>query len=333
MLIAAAVSVTPMAFAQSASPAGGLGTALVELREVEQTYPADALIEAVRQTTVAAQTPGRVLEARAEAGDRVAAGQVLMRIDQREALQVQAGAQAQLANAKASFERNKDLFARKFVSQATVDKAEADFHAASAAAGQAGAQTSYATITAPFAGVVGQRLTEPGDMAMPGKPLYSLFDPKGMRAVASIPQFQLAEVRRALRAKVELPETGLWIDAQRVELLPIADGQTHIVRARVYLPDNLPGVMPGMFVRTHFLVGKARKLIVPAAAILRRGEVTGVYVIDEKSVPHLRQVRLGEPVAGGTSQPFLEVLAGLKAGETVALDPLKAGMQLKQGGK
>lgn len=332
LFVAAVAEVSPV-FAQSALPDAGIATALVELREVDRTYPAEALVEAVRQATIAAQAQGRVIEARFDAGDRVKAGQVLMRIDQRETLQVQAGAQAQLANARASFERNQSLFARKFVSQAALDKAEADFKAAVATAGQASTQTSYTTITAPFAGVIAQRLTESGEMAMPGKPLISLFDPKGLRVVASIPQYQLSEVRRALRAKVEFPESGKWVDALRVEVLPTADSQTHVVRARIYLPDNLEGVIPGMFVRAHFVVGKARKLIVPVAAVLRRGEVTGVYVIDDKALPHLRQVRLGEAVTGGTNLPCVEVLAGLSAGEKVALDPLKAGMLLKRGGK
>lgn len=308
------------------SAAQSLATGRVELREVELSYPAEAVVEAVRQATLTAQLQGRVVEARVDAGSRVRAGEVLMRIDEREAAQVQAGTQAQLANARAGFERSKSLLAQKFISQAAVDKAEADFKAASASAGQAGIATGYANVTAPFAGVVAQRHTELGELAGPGKPLLTVFDPKSLRVVASIPQHKLAEVRQLLRARVEFPETGKWVDALRVEVLPTADSQTHVVRARVYLPDNLEGVLPGMFVRAHFIVAKARKLLVPAAAVLRRGELTGVYVMDDKAVPHLRQVRLGESLAGGS----IEVLAGLSADEIVALDPVKAGIALKQ---
>lgn len=308
------------------SAAQALATATVELREVDLSYPAEAVVEAVRQATLTAQLQGRVVEARVDAGSRVKAGQVLMRIDEREAAQAQVGAQAQLANARAAYERSKSLLAQKFISQAALDKAEADFKAASAGAGQAGIAAGFATVVAPFAGVVAQRHTELGELAGPGKPLLTLFDPKSMRVVASIPQHQLAQVRQALRARVEFPETGKWLDALRVEVLPTADSQTHVVRARVYLPDNLEGVLPGMFVRTHFVIGKARKLLVPAAAVLRRGELTGVYVMDDKALPHLRQVRLGESQPGAD----IEVLAGLAAGEKVALDPVKAGIALKQ---
>ncbi|MFA7270079.1 MAG: efflux RND transporter periplasmic adaptor subunit [Sterolibacterium sp.] len=318
-----------MTSAQTVAAPAGLASAAVELREVDQAYPAEAIVEAVRQATLAAQVAGRVTEARFDAGSRVKAGEVLMRIDSRETAQLQAGAQAQLANARASVERNRQLFAQKFISQAALDKAEADFKVASAGAGQAGVQGSYASIAAPYAGIIAQRLAEVGEMAAPGKPLISVFDPKSLRVVASIPQYKLAAVRQTLRARVEFPETGKWFDAVRVEVLPTADTQTHVVQARVYLPDNLDGVIPGMFARAHFLIGKSRKLLVPAAAVLRRGEVTGVYVVDGQAPPHLRQVRLGEALGGDG----IEVLAGLAAGEKVALDPVKAGIALKQGGK
>jgi multidrug efflux pump subunit AcrA (membrane-fusion protein) len=115
-------------------------------------------------------------------------------------------------------------------------------------------------------------------------------------------------------------------------VLPAADPRTHTVTARVYLPDNQPGILPGMFARAHFVTGKAKKLLVPAAAVLRRGEVTAVYVIDEKSAARLRQVRLSEPftVGGQTPGGFHEVLAGLSAGEKVALDPVKAGITARR---
>ena len=80
-----------------------------------------------------------------------------------------------------------------------------------------------------------------------------------------------------------------------------------------------------MFVRTHFVVGKANKLVIPASAVLRRSEVAAVYVVDEKGGVQLRQVRLGEATVDGA----VEVLAGLNPGEKVALEPVKAGMGRK----
>jgi len=320
LLLLAAV-LPGLTFAQGSSMAT-LATATVELREIDLTWPAEGVIEAVRQATLAAQVPGRVVEVRADAGDAVKQGQLLMRIDAREAAQGYAASQATLANAKANYERTKNLHEQKFIARAALDKAEAEYKAAQAGAGAAGASASHASIVSPLTGFVAQRHTEAGEMAAPGKPLVTVYDPKGLRVTSSIPQYQLAAVRASLRAKVEFPETGKWVDAVKVEVLPAADPRTHTVTARVVLPENQPGLIPGMFARTYFVTGKAKKLLVPAVAVLRRGEVTAVYVIDDKNAARLRQVRLSEPLAGG----FHEVLAGLTAGEKVALDPVKAGI-------
>lgn len=297
----------------------------VELKDAESTYPAEAVVEAIKQATVAAQLQGRVVEVRADAGQRVKQGEVLMRLDAREAAEGAAGSQAQYLQAKAQYERSKNLHAQKFISQASLDQAEATFKAAQATAGASGATLSHATVTAPISGIVAQRHTELGEMASPGKPLITVFDPKGLRVTASVPQYKLAEVRKASRAKVEFPETGVWVDAAKVEVLPTADARTHAVTARVYLPDDLQNVIPGMFARVHFITGQAKKLTVPTAAVMRRGEVSALYVLGEGG-PRLRQVRLGEPVAGGD----LEVLAGLSAGEKISLDPVKTGIELRQ---
>jgi RND family efflux transporter MFP subunit len=309
-----------------AAPAFAQGVVTVEAREVDLTYPAEAVVEAVRQATVAAQVAGRVVEVRVDVGQAVKQGELLMRIDAREAAENSAGAQAQLIQAKASYERTKSLLAQKFVSQAALDKAEADYLAAKANAGASGASYSHAAVTAPIAGIVAARETELGEMAALGKQLLTIYDPKSLRVLASIPQYKLADVKRSGKARLEFPEVGQWIDATRVEILPTADARSHTVTARLYLPDNVQGVVPGMAARAHFTLGRAKKLTVPPKAILRRGEVTAVYVLDAENQLRLRQVRLGEAMGNGE----IEVLAGLLGGERVSLEPIQAGMQLKQ---
>jgi RND family efflux transporter MFP subunit len=299
---------------------------VLEVRDIALTYPAEAVVEAVRQSVVAAQVQGRVIEVRVDAGQRVKKGELLMRIDAREAAEGAAGAQAQLIQAKAQYERTRNLFAQKFVSGAALDKAEADYKAAQASAGASGATVSHATVTAPMAGIVALRQTELGEMATPGKPLLTIYDPKSLRVVASIPQYKLADVKHSAKARLEFPETGQWIDASRVEVLPTADVRSHTVTARLYLPDGVEAVIPGMAARAHFVMGTGKKLTVPPKAVIRRGEMTGAYVLDAQGVPRLRQVRLGEVVGNGE----YEVLAGLAAGERVSLEPIKAGIQLKQ---
>lgn len=305
--------------------AQALPTVVVQPHPVDLTFPAEALVEAVNQATVAAQVSGRVVEVRVDAGQTVRKGELLMRIDAREAAEAAAGATAQLVNARANYERLKNLRAQNFISAAALDKAKADFEAAQAASGQAGVGLGHATVTAPIAGVVAQRQTELGEMAAPGKPLLTLYDPAGLRVTASVPQYMLPRMRGVTRAKVEFPELGRWVDATSVALLPVADAATHVSQVRVGLPaDAGANLLPGSFARVHFVIGRASKFTVPKAAVLRRGEVAAVYVQGADGRLALRQLRLGEEFGGE-----IEVLAGLAAGERVALDPVKAGIALK----
>ncbi len=306
--------------------AAELPTVVAQRHAVAVGFPAESLVEAVQQATVAAQLQGRVLDVRADAGQRVQKGDVLMRIDAREADEAARAAEAQYANARVSYERTKSLVAQKFLSPATLDKAKADFDAAAANRAAAGASQSHATIVAPMAGIVARRYAEPGDMATPGKPLFTIYQPGSLRVVASIPQYRLKEMRAAKAAKVEFPELGKWVDATSVQLLPTADAATHVSQVRVNLPD-VPEATPGMFARVHFVTGQAEKLTVPAVAVLRRGEVAAVYVQAADGRLSLRQLRLGDPVGDGE----IEVLAGLAAGDKVVTDPVKAGIQLKSG--
>jgi len=111
----------------------------------------------------------------------------------------------------------------------------------------------------------------------------------------------------------------LWV-------LPISDPHTLTTKARLDLPPDLKGVFPGMFARAHFVVGRATKLVIPNEAVVRRSEVTAVYVLPQQGQAQLRQVRLG--VAAG--KDGVEVLAGLRPGERVSLEPVKTGMVVKQ---
>jgi RND family efflux transporter MFP subunit len=314
-----------------------LASVQVEYRDVAQTYNVEGVVEATRQSTVSAQIAGRVKTVLFDVGDRVNKGQVILRIDQREAAQAVAGSQAQmlqaqanLQNAQATLERNKQLLAQKFVSQAAVDKAQAEYQvalaqaaASKAGAGQADDAQGYTTVVAPFGGLVAARLVEVGEMVMPGTPLMTGFDPSALRVVVNVPQEKLAEIGRHPQASIEVPSLNRWIKAASTIVQPLADARTHSTQVRITLPTNQTGIYPGMFVRAHFVVGKVKKLIIPNSAVLRRSEVVAVYVLDEKGSVKLRQIRVGSAEAEGV----VEVLAGLNAGERVALDPIKAGMR------
>lgn len=319
---------------------GQLATVPVQYREVAQTYSAEGVVEATRQSTVSAQISGRVKEVLFDVGDTVKKGQVLVRIDEREAVQEMAGSQAQvmqaqaaMQNARENYERARRLYEQKFISQAGLDKAQAEYKIAlaQAAMSEAGAGRSalvkgYTSVVAPYGGVVAARQVEVGELVTPGKPLMTGFDPSQMRVVVNIPQYKLADIGKHPEVTVEMPALNRWVQAASVTVQPVADARTHTTQVRVYLPANEAGVYPGMFVRAHFTVGKVNKLLVPTSAVVRRSEVVGVYVVNDKGVISLRQVRLGE----AAGQDEIEVLAGLKPGERVAQDAVKAGMALAQ---
>ena len=296
----------------------------VKPHAVDLLFPADAVVEAIQQATVGAQVPGRVLEVKADAGQTVQKGDVLMRIDAREAAEAARAAEAQFANAKVNYERTKSLVGQKFMSAAALDKAKADFDAAAANRAAAGASQSHATILAPIAGVVARRHAELGDMAMPGAPLFTIYQPGGLRVTASIPQYRLKDMRAVKSARVEFPELGKWVEATAVQVLPTADAATHVSQVRVTLPA-VPEATPGMFSRVHFVTGQAEKLTVPASAVLRRGEVAAVYVQAADGRLSLRQLRLGDAVGKGE----IEVLAGLANGDQVVTEPVKAAIAVK----
>lgn len=319
----------------AAAPAP-LKVATAAYQDVEATYDSLAIAEAERQSTVAAQIAGRIVDINFRPGDSVKQGQVIMRIDPTTANQEVAGAQArvreaevQLDNASRQFERFKQLFTQKYVSQAQLDKAEADYKAAQAqlntlkaGLGQSAASRGFATITAPYSGVMSALHVELGEMAAPGKPLATGYDPAFLRVTAQIPQTQIEAIRRGNKAYVEVPGQTRWIAASSITVLPAADPRTHTTEVRVNLPADVKGLLPGQFARAHFVTGNARRLVVPASAVLRRSELTAVYVVPANNKPQLRQVRLGQALAGG----LIEILAGITAGERVAIEPVAAGM-------
>ena len=306
-----------------------------------QTLPVerilDGVVEAVNQSTVSAQTAGRVEEIMVDVNDFVPQGAPIIRlrnIEQRAGLdQAQANlreAQARFLEAQAEHNRIRGVYEKQLVSRAQMDGATATFDAAkarleAAQAGVAQAKESlgYTTINAPYGGIVLQRHVQLGETVQPGKPLMTGFSLDELRVVANIPQRLIVPVRQYKQARVFPPNGGTSILAEKLTFFPYADPQSNVFKVRAYLPKKTPGLYPGMFVKTAFRVGEDDKLVVPRPALVQRGEVSGVYVVKDAKVG-LRQVRPGR-----TEGEAVEILAGLDVGEQVALEPIKAGIYLK----
>jgi RND family efflux transporter MFP subunit len=336
----ALIAVLVQAYAQPVAKGEQVTLASVEARAAVKGEVGgyDGVVEAVRQTVLAAQVAGAIVELRVKAGDAVKAGQVLARVDARAAEQSATASQAQVQAARASlevaskdFERQKQLLQKRFISQAALDQAEAVYKAAEsqvaaqiAQAGAARSQSDFFILRAPYNGIVAEVPVVLGDMAMPGRPILTLYDPSSLRVTATIPQTIVTSSAVQQGARIELPgATGAykWITPMRVTVLPTADPTTHTLQIRLDLPAGTAHTAPGMFARAWLpLPGAAEGHVsVPAKAIVRRAEMTGAYVLDAAGKPMLRQVRLGR-----TSDDSIEVLSGIAAGERVATDPQAA---------
>ncbi len=338
-LFAAAFLYLPMMPAALAEPAA-LASATVQAGGIADSASYDGVVEAVRQTVIAAQVQGAITALHVKAGDTVKAGQVLLRIDARAATQNSAASRAQVQAAHAAldvatkeYRRQKQLLDKEYISQAAFERAEAQFRATSAELNaqiaQAGAtdiQSGFFVVKAPYAGVVSDLPVALGDMAMPGRQLLTMYDPAALRVTAAVPQSALSGLAAQTHAKIELPALPAdrqWLDHSPLQVLPTFDAGTHSGLVRADLPEGIKSVTPGMFARIWLPAADkaATRLYVPAAAIVRRAEMTGVYVIGPNGKPILRQVRLGR-----TRNEMVEVLTGVASGERIALDPQAAAM-------
>ena len=287
--------------------ASGLQTVVVATASVESETSFDGVIEAVNQATVAAQTAGRVLELPYDIGDYVERGAVIVRLRDTEqraradsAGAASTDARARLAEAQLAHERIKDVFEKGMVAKATYDKALADLKsaqarvdAAASAAQEAREGLEYTTIRAPYSGIVVARHIKVGEIAAVGKPLMTGLSLEELRAVVDIPQEHIGPLRKHRRARVVLPN-GRSVDAEQLRLSPAADPGTQSFRVQVTLPKGDHGVFPGTLVKVAFVTGEEKQLLAPAAAIVRRGEITGVYVEDEHGRISFRYVRTGK---------------------------------------
>jgi multidrug efflux system membrane fusion protein len=319
--------------------AAGLATAIVSQSGAATVITVEGVVESVQSSVIAPQVAGSITALPVKVGDHINAGQMLARIDTRLAVQQVitsqaqvSAAQAQLSAARNEYERKRRLFEKQYISQSALERAESDYKTAEAQTkaqlaqtGMSSVQTGLHTINAPYAGVIAEVNSEVGDMAMPGKPLLVLYNPKDLRVVVNVPQSQLANLKQGVAITALIPAA---IEAERnvthttMTILPTVDAVSNMVKVRLSLPKNLSSIVPGMFARASLPVNASEQqgqLLIPAKSVMKRSELMAVYVVDQKGNPHLRQVRLGRTVG-----EHIEVLAGLQAGEKVALDPITA---------
>jgi RND family efflux transporter MFP subunit len=321
-------------------PGAALATHEVALAVVPRETEFDGLVEAINQGTVSSQVNARVLELPYDVGDYVAKGAVIARFrdnEQRARVGSAEGAakeaEARLAEAKLADARTRELFARGLVAQAAVDTASANlksaqarFDSARAAQREAEEGAAHTVIRAPYAGIVVARHIEVGETATVGQRLMTGLSLEHLRVVVEVPQQHIGPLRKHRQARVLLPD-GSAIVAKELRIPPSADPATHTFRVLVTLPEGEHGVFPGTLTKVAFTSGEQQRLLLPPEAVVRRSELIGAYVVDAAGAVSFRYLRVGSPTTDGR----VPVLAGLVAGERVALDPIAAAAAYKSG--
>lgn len=315
--------------AQSGATAVVVQAAVKTLRPVSTPLYAQVpgVVVASQEVQVASRLSGFIRQINVHEGQSVKQGTLLLTVDPSDLMgsieQARANlshARASLANAESVYERFRPLHQAGAISPQEFDKirternlARAQIAAARAALETARSRLQYAHVRSPINGVVAEKLADVGDLATPGKPLLVL-----QNATHSQAQFDVGEHtynKLTLGSTVDI-STGTGYTPATVErLVPTADPVTHTHLVKAALPDNA-NLSPGTFVDVRIPIGSHQAIVVPASAVLRRGGITGVFIVDTDGIAHYRMIRPG-PADDGN----VVVSAGLFPGDRIVTDP------------
>jgi membrane fusion protein (multidrug efflux system) len=298
-------------------------TAVVRGDAWERTLTAVGSLEAVQGVTVAAELPGKVVRLAFTPGGSVRRGELLLQQDVSSEQAQLPGAEAAAALARRNLERASELLAQRFISQAEHDAAVATWQQALSAAENIRAVIAKKTIRAPFAGRLGIRLVDLGQVLKEGDAIVSLQTLDPIFVNFQLPQQQFARLQPGLPVRVTsdaLP--GVSLEGTVTALNPEVDPATRNIRVQATLANPEEKLRPGMFANVAVLLpGREPVLTLPATAVLYAPYSDSVFVVethrDERTGQEgkvLRQqfVRLGEKRGD-----FVAVTSGLKEGETV----------------
>lgn len=318
-----------------------LATAIAERVSMPLEYQVDGVVEARRQATISAEVSGKVEEVNFDIDDRVEKGEVVLRISDREyrarvkqARAALAEADANLQEAKLKYDRSASLLQKNLIAKSAIDEASASYKAAQARLASARANLEQAeeqlertVVRAPYSGVVVDRHVEPGESILPGQPFLTGYEPGILRVSANVPQSRIASLRDRREVRVVLEDSRSFA-VERVIIHPFANPKNHSFPVRLDLAPATDGLFPGMLVKVNLSIGDTTRLLLPQQALVSRAEINAVYVLDANGRLSLRQVRPGKRF-----DERIEILAGLSDGEVVALDPVRAGIELKRQGR
>jgi membrane fusion protein (multidrug efflux system) len=286
-------------------------------------------VAAQGRAVLAARVAAAVVELPLREGQPVAAGAIVVRLDDHALRSAMASAEAAAHAAEAE-----DTRTRALLDKGAATPREAEETAARAAAARALLEAdreslSYAVLRAPFAGTIAARRVHVGDVISPGAPLLEIEGDQGLEIRATLDARSALQVRVGQHVAAQVDGEVAALDAVIRSLSPAGDPATHRFEVRATLPETA-GIRSGVFARLLVpAAGPETRLLVPEAAVFRRGGLAGVFVV-EQGRARLRWVAVGDATAG-----LIEARAGLESGETVALDPaaLADGVRVEEAAK
>ena len=307
-------------------------TAVVETVDIPVIVMATGSVEPDVRVSVSTRMMGWVSALHVTEGDVVEKGQRLLSIDaadmRAKKAQVEAGireAVAMVANAEKTTDRFQNLYEAKAVSKQQLDdvltgleRARAGLAQAQAARAEIKGHMEYLEIRSPMAGVITRHMVDVGDMASPGHPLLFVDKLDRMKIVAHLGEKYVDAVIAGDLVTVNV--TSLDHATYQVEvalLISSANPGSRTYDIEMYV-ENDPRLRPGMFAKVSIPIGTRRGVVVPDEAIHRRGQLTGVWLLDEQNEVHLRWLRLGNRIEGG-----FQVVSGLAGGEILVLSSEK----------
>lgn len=281
-----------------------------------ETFP--ATVTSTDEAELATRASGTVRRVRVNVGSRVEAGDILVELDAEGVEARVEDAEAAVEGARARLERIRALERDGAATEQELDDVEEALDRAEAGLRETRAQREYVALRAPFAGTVVRRDADPGDLAVPGRPILALVRPGSVEIEADLPAAVAARIGRGDRLDVRDPETGAAVAARVERISPARDPATRRVRVELVVSGggaDGPALSPGGFVRLERIDRDAPTVWVPGDAVIRRGQLAGVFMVRDSAVD-LRWVRIGTERG-----PAVEVLAGLEAGDRVVRRP------------
>ena len=290
--------------------------ARVESADASGRYRAAGTVRAARRAELSTRIMGRVESVRVRAGDIVRPGQLLLTVERASLTAAERQAAAALMQATATLRRTERLYADSAAPLVQLEAARTAHAQAEAQAASVRADMAYADIRAPFAGLVVSRLADPGDQAVPGEPLLVVEDGTAREIVVTVPDELREQLRPGQIATVRIGSGERRHSARILAVVPGADPRSPTVEVRLAGPKDLA---PGLAAVVELPAAGRSGMDVPMSAIVRRGQLEGVFLFAPDSTLRLRWVRTGR-----STDSTVEVLSGLLTGDLVALDAAKA---------